>query len=144
MFFLSSRRRHTRCALVTGVQTCALPISGSVFILSFIALPSGVQWRPDDSLCVEGARIRSRGQRGTLARKPENHRARPGETCPTSPGPPSLSYRLGLIRPRKLYSGTARRPEPRSRGPRMMPCLHERPLTSYSETPGQPKPGYVS
>src|SRR3546814_9648126 len=26
MFFVSSRRRHTRCALVTGVQTCALPI----------------------------------------------------------------------------------------------------------------------
>src|SRR3546814_10959303 len=25
--FVSSRRRHTRCALVTGVQTCALPIS---------------------------------------------------------------------------------------------------------------------
>src|SRR3546814_4444722 len=28
MFFLSSRRRHTSCALVTGVQTCALPIFG--------------------------------------------------------------------------------------------------------------------
>src|SRR3546814_2115144 len=26
VFFVSSRRRHTRCALVTGVQTCALPI----------------------------------------------------------------------------------------------------------------------
>src|SRR3546814_2867036 len=24
--FFSSRRRHTRCALVTGVQTCSLPI----------------------------------------------------------------------------------------------------------------------
>src|SRR3546814_10510015 len=30
-FFFSSRRRHTRCALVTGVQTCALPI-----LLSFL------------------------------------------------------------------------------------------------------------
>src|SRR3546814_13046505 len=29
VFFFSSRRRHTRCALVTGVQTCALPICGS-------------------------------------------------------------------------------------------------------------------
>src|SRR3546814_21037715 len=28
-FFFSSRRRHTRCALVTGVQTCALPILSS-------------------------------------------------------------------------------------------------------------------
>src|SRR3546814_3047642 len=26
VFFFTSRRRHTRCALVTGVQTCALPI----------------------------------------------------------------------------------------------------------------------
>src|SRR3546814_8856481 len=34
VFFFSSRRRHTRCALVTGVQTCALPIwwpSGTSF-----------------------------------------------------------------------------------------------------------------
>src|SRR3546814_966950 len=29
-FFFSSRSRHTSCALVTGVQTCALPISKSV------------------------------------------------------------------------------------------------------------------
>src|SRR3546814_6811386 len=29
VFFFSSRRRHTMCALVTGVQTCALPIYGS-------------------------------------------------------------------------------------------------------------------
>src|SRR3546814_2209594 len=30
--FFSSRRRHTRCALVTGVQTCALPISVDVLL----------------------------------------------------------------------------------------------------------------
>src|SRR3546814_3623509 len=29
VFLFSSRRRHTRCALVTGVQTCALPISAA-------------------------------------------------------------------------------------------------------------------
>src|SRR3546814_2652492 len=36
LFFFSSRRRHTRCALVTGVQTCALPISwqaGQAYLL---------------------------------------------------------------------------------------------------------------
>src|SRR3546814_5049200 len=33
-FFFSSRRRHTRCALVTGVQTCALPISPSALTRS--------------------------------------------------------------------------------------------------------------
>src|SRR3546814_8483479 len=32
-FFFSSRRRHTRCALVTGVQTCALPISDDMIPL---------------------------------------------------------------------------------------------------------------
>src|SRR3546814_6597991 len=30
LFFFASRRRHTRCALVTGVQTCALPICNVV------------------------------------------------------------------------------------------------------------------
>src|SRR3546814_15569682 len=32
--FFSSRRRHTRCALVTGVQTCALPICFLANLLS--------------------------------------------------------------------------------------------------------------
>src|SRR3546814_8154273 len=36
-FFFSSRRRHTRCALVTGVQTCALPI-----LKSETSLPRGL------------------------------------------------------------------------------------------------------
>src|SRR3546814_10389424 len=34
-FFFSSRRRHTRCALVTGVQTCALPIYGTLLRILF-------------------------------------------------------------------------------------------------------------
>src|SRR3546814_5031988 len=36
-FFFSSRRRHTRCALVTGVQTCALPILAELARLGEIA-----------------------------------------------------------------------------------------------------------
>src|SRR3546814_6062331 len=41
MFFFSRRRRHTRCALVTGVQTCALPICviamfASIAVLFFL------------------------------------------------------------------------------------------------------------
>src|SRR3546814_1899875 len=39
MFFFSSRRRQTRCALVTGVQTCALPISTT--ILAFLLQAAG-------------------------------------------------------------------------------------------------------
>src|SRR3546814_13644708 len=38
VFFFSSRRRHTRCALVTGVQTCAIPISGSLGTLVSLVL----------------------------------------------------------------------------------------------------------
>src|SRR3546814_1377583 len=34
VFFFSSRRRHTRCALVTGVQTCALPISMAFIVFT--------------------------------------------------------------------------------------------------------------
>src|SRR3546814_6973335 len=38
-FFFSSRRRHTRCALVTGVQTCALPIYAEVHT---VVLPQAI------------------------------------------------------------------------------------------------------
>src|SRR3546814_2644884 len=41
-FFFSSRRRHTRCALVTGVQTCALPIS---ILISALACRSSIPLR---------------------------------------------------------------------------------------------------
>src|SRR3546814_2550050 len=40
-FFFSSRRRHTRCALVTGVQTCALPISMTCGIIGPTITSSG-------------------------------------------------------------------------------------------------------
>src|SRR3546814_16967474 len=50
MFFFSSRRRHTRCALVTGVQTCALPISwritpGSVYSRQYRSSSAGASGR---------------------------------------------------------------------------------------------------
>src|SRR3546814_18651600 len=59
MFFFSSRRRHTRCALVTGVQTCALPIwtlepaavTGTVIVvpgLNFPAVRAAVRCSPVD------------------------------------------------------------------------------------------------
>src|SRR3546814_3229963 len=44
-FFFSSRRRHTRCALVTGVQTCALPISPFFLnTVSFIVVVAALIW----------------------------------------------------------------------------------------------------
>src|SRR3546814_8267721 len=42
LFFFSSRRRHTKCALVTVVQTCALPISLSYSGMVSKALDLGV------------------------------------------------------------------------------------------------------
>src|SRR3546814_3941453 len=43
-FFFSSRRRHTRCALVTGVQTCALPISHELVAAVVVVRDRAVLW----------------------------------------------------------------------------------------------------
>src|SRR3546814_7984660 len=67
--FFSSRRRHTRCALVTGVQTCALPISahdrsrlmqqcGQLDLLSFSLCPQQTQARSNLLARVEIAFIK--------------------------------------------------------------------------------------
>src|SRR3546814_5193603 len=58
-FFFSSRRRHTRCALVTGVQTCALPICGPH--AGDLCVNSGLSQRAVfcGGLDVSGARIAS-------------------------------------------------------------------------------------
>src|SRR3546814_4110179 len=73
VFLFSSRRRHTRCALVTGVQTCALPIylrpdrnhdlrafrpgPGLLFDLRALALPPDVaspeESQPESALVLE-------------------------------------------------------------------------------------------
>src|SRR3546814_6859397 len=51
-FLFSSRRRHTRCALVTGVQTCALPILMTAAIglfLDDIADAVERRWYPQEA-----------------------------------------------------------------------------------------------
>src|SRR3546814_5898395 len=57
IFFFSSRRRHTICALVTGVQTCALPISGAGKLWT----PSAVSWSLADTF-----EVRAENWRGSL------------------------------------------------------------------------------
>src|SRR3546814_12241538 len=52
VFFFSSRRRHTRCALVTGVQTCALPISPLTY-------GDGTRSQRDESARKSGKRAKS-------------------------------------------------------------------------------------
>src|SRR3546814_3619754 len=43
-FFVTSRRRHTRCALVTGVQTCALPIYKRILAANMAAVAKTMAW----------------------------------------------------------------------------------------------------
>src|SRR3546814_6965538 len=65
-FFFSSRRRHTRCALVTGVQTCALPISAAAAGVRGLGLPARRPHAP--------AADRARGQgRRVMAPFPKIH-----------------------------------------------------------------------
>src|SRR3546814_11733595 len=59
-FFFASRRRHTRCALVTGVQTCALPIcetsrSSTPIVMTVMR---GFIGACPDSGCLTGVSIR--------------------------------------------------------------------------------------
>src|SRR3546814_4441027 len=79
VFFFSSRRRHTRCALVTGVQTCALPICGTLgelfgwhwgFGAAAIGMAAGLviysvggRWLPQHDVRAE-AESRKTAQRG--------------------------------------------------------------------------------
>src|SRR3546814_7537530 len=56
LFFFSSRRRHTICALVTGVQTCALPILAN----------AGIQARRMDAAGVHDWLLRWFNPRPTL------------------------------------------------------------------------------
>src|SRR3546814_7317755 len=53
-FFFSSRRRHTRCALVTGVQTCALPICRSRMAALAGRLPFYYGWVILACVCCAG------------------------------------------------------------------------------------------
>src|SRR3546814_20370794 len=69
LFFFSSRRRHTRCALVTGVQTCALPI----FLRGVAGPPPG-----GDAA-------------GGVARHPPSHCTRAADGLETAAGTPNLA-----------------------------------------------------
>src|SRR3546814_13301559 len=69
--FFSSRRRHTRCALVTGVQTCALPISA---VASGQAIASGLAMTASHT--SDSARPRMEWRRGRNRSAPVFARSR--------------------------------------------------------------------
>src|SRR3546814_9352399 len=66
VFFFSTRRRHTRCALVTGVQTCALPIFPSAELTA--ARPARQAIVEID--CADGRRLSHRTR--TVLGTPDN------------------------------------------------------------------------
>src|SRR3546814_7605872 len=84
-FFFSSRRRHTSCALVTGVQTCALPICGPTrLVANAVTLESEAllaRWHADkggDLLRIELAQAMPLGSRRGWRRSEER---RVGKEC---------------------------------------------------------------
>src|SRR3546814_5492253 len=58
LFFFSSRRRHTRCALVTGVQTCALPIYRQTIVALALAPDEQLTGAPVDIIEPDGDHLR--------------------------------------------------------------------------------------
>src|SRR3546814_2579237 len=76
LFFFSSRRRHTRCALVTGVQTCALPIlqETGAFVQLDVRSTADNKWRRNFS----GWLFRERPDRNVVQRSEER---RVGKEC---------------------------------------------------------------
>src|SRR3546814_2254480 len=81
VFFFSSRRRHTRCALVTGVQTCALPISALALNWSWLAAigiaPIILSLLPCAGMCALGLCMMHRKSADTESR--DNHSGQPYE-----------------------------------------------------------------
>src|SRR3546814_1168785 len=65
-FFFASRRRHTSCALVTGVQTCALPICDRLAV--FGVRPDLARQREESETLgeIDLGRRQPLGQRGAL------------------------------------------------------------------------------
>src|SRR3546814_9256827 len=102
LFFFSSRRRHTRCALVTGVQTCALPISPGKFRTrplhadgeenrGSVGRSNRVSPRPLSLLPAARPQRRRKGRRASCAfvdrRKFLHERHYPPQPCQNRPAP---------------------------------------------------------
>src|SRR3546814_8831160 len=68
IFFFSSRRRHTRCALVTGVQTCALPTCLTALVLQTVT----PLYRSEAIVIVESPEAPGDDPAATVAKAREN------------------------------------------------------------------------
>src|SRR3546814_1955526 len=112
-FFFSSRRLHTRCSLVTGVQTCALPISSEglaaylwthegeqlTFVLNIhgeaTAASASQPKMTGTVLAIPGDYGRHRGVRGVVGRAEER---RVGKECVST-----CRYRWSPHQLKKIY-----------------------------------------
>src|SRR3546814_6504907 len=76
LFFFSSRRRHTRCALVTVVQTCALPIYGDLAITGPQILSDNLKIRSDkiDAAAIVAANVSTGRYTGALKGRINDYR----------------------------------------------------------------------
>src|SRR3546814_8007615 len=79
-FFFSIRRRHTICALVTGVQTCALPISWG---FGSAGRNTGAAWL--SSARVVRCWVKSRNERNPHPQLPSGRAGHSGETAGDKP-----------------------------------------------------------
>src|SRR3546814_2344231 len=94
-FFFSSRRRHTRCALVTGVQTCALPILGP----ARLAIPEPTENDPNWQVYQRAAQRADMFGRIELVRLPSPGRILHGdEVVPASRSEEHTSELQSLMR----------------------------------------------
>src|SRR3546814_12974358 len=103
IFFFSSRRRHTRCALVTGVQTCALPI------YRWLALIIGVQlllWFASGLIMSVLPIDRVRGEhvvdRASLATLAQGHARAPLDIVLSQAGAPVRAVRYRMLAGREV------------------------------------------
>src|SRR3546814_14003229 len=127
LFFFSSRRRHTRCALVTGVQTCALPICKDR--LHRVSL-GGLRGRPPDNARVLAGRFHSLGRTPCGRCNPRLADAPDARDAQSTWRP----CRRGRNLVRRTRPASTRRPSP-SRSARL--CQADRPRTHTAPSPGQ-------
>src|SRR3546814_1346536 len=110
LFFFSSRRRHTRCALVTGVQTCALPIWWG--LLQTISRRTNLD-RPPGSVLPLDAHGRGSGKKTRSIRLCFPHPYRQEKPLPSSARLHPFRSQLGRLRrffrePRQLGRASCR------------------------------------
>src|SRR3546814_10575933 len=138
IFFFSSRRRHTRCALVTGVQTCALPISSAhrshVRQSCFHQRPRAFAPSPD-AAPVPASKLRDRKATGHRFRHRRSHPLLRVPAIPPVRGKCLASSDLSLSLPTLQSAMPFQRPDPSNAPGHVIFEDHERPPDATKNRP---------